>query len=130
MDLHLLAWAPMLVALLPDAGVAQARETVRISGPSECPPAADVARELRSILPRMRVVVAPNGPSEVRISDERSRYRIAVAGSERELVDEGRRCEDRARAAAVVVALALEPPAVPRDAWRVDLDVGGIVDAA
>ena len=78
MDLHLFAWAPMLVALLPDAGVAQARETVRISGPSECPPAADVARELRSILPRMRVVVAPNGPSEVRISDEHVAFEWAA----------------------------------------------------
>jgi hypothetical protein len=121
--------------------------TVRLVGDSQgCPAPARVAERLDSIVPGIRVVVGamPGGGHTVLLWNDGSRYSVTVRGAER-LIDGTRQsCDERARAAAVVVALALFPPpvaphgsptavrtAVPRGHWLdARIAVGALLDLA
>jgi hypothetical protein len=52
---------------------------------------------------------------EVRVADEGERYRVVIAGAARTVEDGARRCDERARTAAVFVVLVLQPPSVAID---------------
>jgi hypothetical protein len=52
------------------------------------------------------------GIDDASISDEGSHFRVAIAGHERQFTDAERDCNERARQAAVFVALVLDPPLV------------------
>src|SRR5262245_62881 len=84
---------------------------VAIEGAARCPSSEALARALSSLLPDARVADGDHA-LVVRIDDFGARWRLTVDGASRELPDGARRCEERARQAAVVVALALEPPSV------------------
>ncbi len=130
------------VALLVLTGTARAAPPVAwvVGEPGACPSPAALAAQLAPLLPRFRVVAGEpaEGDHEVRISDGGARYGVTVDGVERTENDEARRCDERARTAAVLVALALEtpsfgpppvPPALPRRKAWVELEAAGLVEA-
>src|SRR5579871_888246 len=99
------------VALAVAARAAAATE-LRVSvTPDACPSPKALAGALAHAVPGARVVFDPAGAIEV--IDLGDRYRVKAAGRERQFVDRARRCDERARAAAVFVAIELEraPPA-------------------
>lgn len=135
------------------AALAQARRPVLIAGEGDCPSPAHVAQILKAMLPLREVAVgsAPGGDAViVSVWDREQRYGVRVDGTTRDLSDERRRCEDRARAIALIVALAVEPPSValpearppppppptappppsPPGSWRFALEIGALFDAA
>ena len=69
-----------------------------------------VARALTAMLPQIEL----DGPDAavLEISDEGARFAVAAAGQVRRFEDPPRRCEERARKAAVFAALALQPPQI------------------
>jgi len=69
---------------------------------------------LAPLLPGSRINPG-SGPAtadDVTITDDGPSFRVVAAGQERSFVDPVRECLDRARHAAVFVALALDPPAI------------------
>jgi hypothetical protein len=92
---------------------AGAAPPVTIAGPVEsCPTPAAVAEALGAVVPAVAVAVAPAGarPASARIEDLGERYRVSVGAAERVVDDPGRDCRERARVAAIFVALTLFPP--------------------
>lgn len=90
---------------------------LRIVGDSKgCPSPEAVALRLRALVPGVRVAIgAVPGPrrSTVLLWNEAQQYSVTVAGHERVIDGQRQSCDERARAAAVVVALALFPPTAP-----------------
>jgi hypothetical protein len=81
---------------------------------SDCPSFDQVARELGPLLPGSRIEPGQEGAPEpvAEIVDLGSSYRIRIAGQERDIGDADRNCAERARVAAVVIALVVDPPGV------------------
>lgn len=86
-----------------------------------CPAPSQVAALLGSLLRGTKIVTSPEppgnprrnaaaGPDDATISDDGSRFRVEIAGRERVFSDPERDCIERARQAAVFVALVLDPP--------------------
>jgi hypothetical protein len=136
--------APLIVcALVAWPGAARAAHRVAVHGAeSGCPSADSFAAELRTIF--ADVVIADDFGLRVELQDAGADYRVIAGGAERQFSDASRRCDERARKAAVFVALVLEPPQVdlptvaapaaivagPRRRWLAELEVGGLFDAA
>jgi hypothetical protein len=76
----------------------------------DCPGADAVAAALRSALGSDAKVGASD---TLRVSDLGDRFSVAAAGQVRQYADPARDCDERARAAAVFIALALNPPLAP-----------------
>jgi hypothetical protein len=92
-----------------------------IVGAGSCPTVADVASELRRIFPTSDVTTAlePGAPNDVMLKEQSGGVTVDWSGSQRIFDDPGRRCPERARQIAVIVALMLDPlrlPAVPPQA--------------
>jgi hypothetical protein len=97
-----------------------------VAGPSACPQPEAVWAELGTLVPRerfearLRAVAGATPPVE--IIDLGASYRVIAAGRVRTYKDEARDCANRARIAALFVALAIDPadilpeppPAPPR----------------
>lgn len=84
---------------------------LELSVPQEgCPGRAQVELAVRQAL------AASHGGGEARVQvaveDRGPRYRVSVLGRDREFTDAARRCDERARAAAVFVALTVDPPSI------------------
>lgn len=80
----------------------------------QCPNAEAAAQHLAPLLRRHRLVATAEGDASVaaHLSDEGARFRVEVESTDR-LVDEPLRdCLERARIAAVLIAMALEPPII------------------
>ena len=108
----------LLVCSLPSVARAAPPNDLRVSSNSSCPAARDVVAELGPLLPRTRVLptddAAPTANAvTASIIDEGERVRVRVASEERVFKDAGRACVERARTAAVLIALVLEPPTFP-----------------
>jgi hypothetical protein len=80
-----------------------------------CPSPAAVVGFLGRLLPQSHLTTAsgPARPEDVAIADAGPTFRVSVAGQERPFTDPPRECTERARNAAVFVALVLDPPALP-----------------
>ncbi len=76
--------------------------------PAGCPSPVAVARALAPLLPGVPIQDQPNA-MRVEVSDRGTSYRITLRGIVREFLDPPRDCEERARASAVVIALAVDP---------------------
>jgi hypothetical protein len=98
-----------------------------VAGPSACPLPDAVWGELGTLVPRdrfeARLRAAAGATPPVEIFDLGTTYRVIAAGRVRTYHDEGRDCANRARIAALFVALAIdpadvisEPPPPPRAA--------------
>jgi hypothetical protein len=79
-----------------------------------CPTATQVATVLVRMLPRTKITAetGPPGAAEATVSDQGPRFRVTVAGQERSFDDGAHQCPERARHAAVFVALVVDPPAI------------------
>jgi hypothetical protein len=89
--------------------------SLRIVGDERgCPTPGQVSGLLAPLLPASRISVGSGPPAldDISISDDGASFRIVAAGQERSFVDPVRECFERARHAAVFVALALDPPAI------------------
>ena len=107
------------VVLLAAAAGAAAPPSVRMVGDdAACPSPAQVVTVLRRLLPRTKVTAETGqaAPADAVIADEGSQYRVTIGGQERTFVDGARQCAERARHAAVFVALVLDPPTIPEPA--------------
>ncbi len=94
------------------ANAAAAPADLRVSvAPDACPSPAQLAGALAKAMPGARVLVDPAGAIE--LIDLGPAYRVTVAGAAREFADSRRRCDERARAAAVYIALTLEQRPLP-----------------
>ena len=109
----------MCLATLPSvsaAAVATAAPAVGSEGPAQvdaigtCPGQEAVAAALEPVLrrePAPPLSVAP------RVIDLGDRFEVVAAGQRAQYVDPARDCRERARTAAVFIALALNPPELP-----------------
>ena len=88
--------------------LAAAVPSVAVTG--DCPGAEAVTAALRSALGSDAKVGVSEPP---KVSDQGDRFSVAAAGQVQQYADPGRDCDERARAAAVFIALALNPPLVP-----------------
>jgi len=95
--------SPLLLGLL-----AAAAPPVAVTG--DCPGAEAVTAALRSALGSDAAVGVSESP---RVSDLGDRFSVAAAGQVQQYADPARDCDERARAAAVFIALALNPPLAP-----------------
>jgi hypothetical protein len=88
--------------------------SLRVMGQDACPTAKQVATVLERMLPRTKITTdsGPPGAAEATVSDEGTHFRVNVAGQERAFADGARQCAERARHAAVFVALVVDPPAI------------------
>jgi hypothetical protein len=109
-----------LCALATREARAVGSPTVSIApGPSRCPSAEAVASAVQRLLPGTRIMREDESPTlVVRLEDHGDRFSVAIEGASREIRDRRRQCSERARAAAVFVVLALEPPRVFGDEPR------------
>ena len=108
-----IAWA---IVLLTNAVRGAPPTSLRVVGEEgACPTAGEVATVLERLLVRTKVAPSAGSPGagDASISDEGPYYRVRIAGHERSFVDAARQCQERARHAAVFVALILDPPMVP-----------------
>ena len=89
-------------------------QSLRVMGQDACPTAKQVATVLERMLPRTKITAdtGPPGAAEATVSDQGTHFQVTVAGQERSFVDGGRQCAERARHAAVFVALVVDPPAI------------------
>jgi hypothetical protein len=100
-----------------------------------------VAAELHTVLPDLVLVPAGTATSfNLEVSDLGLDYRVRAGTSERVFADAVRRCDERARKAAVFGAMVLEPPSIDAGAIRraappskdlsptFQLELGGVVD--
>ncbi len=97
----------MSLALVAAVMVASSALPVNVTG--ECPSAAAVAAALRSALGNEATSSVAEAP---KVSDLGDRFSVAASGQVRQYADPRRDCDERARAAAVFIALALNPPLV------------------
>jgi hypothetical protein len=94
-------------------------DSVRILAPpgASCPAAADVARELSSLLPQISISagedVKPASSVATLSFTDADAYRVDLGSESRTFVDGNHRCVDRARTAAVFIAMSLSPPEMP-----------------
>jgi len=77
-----------------------------------CPTNQAFADALRSIFPDVAIRGEHGDDLRVELVGSSDRYRVVAGTTEREFVDPSMRCDERARNAAVFVALVLEPPVV------------------
>ncbi len=86
-------------------------QRVSVQAVGACPSALDVARELNPLLSKWEVV-SDNQPvdARARLDDLGSSFRIAIQGEIKEVEDSPADCRERARVAAVVIAMQLESP--------------------
>lgn len=148
----------LLASVAPIAAAhAEPPPSLRVAGEdAACPTAKQVATVLERMLPRTKITAEPGkvGASDVTVSDQGAHFRVTVAGQERSFDDGAHQCAERARHAAVFVALIVDPPAIaegsaeqptaptpavpPVDAprppaerraagWQWDLGLGGVV---
>jgi hypothetical protein len=81
-----------------------------VAAEDACPASADVALVLSRLLARSPVVASttPETNADVSIVDDGAEFRVIVAGFEKSFSDPERACGERAREAAVFVALVLD----------------------
>jgi hypothetical protein len=109
---------PGVVLLAGAVGAAPPASVRMIGDEAGCPTPTQVVTVLRRLLPRTKVT-ADTGQAalgDALITDEGSQYRVAIAGQERSFSDNARQCAERARHAAVFVAIVLDPPTIPEPA--------------
>jgi hypothetical protein len=90
-----------------DGQVAAEAGAAHIAGDSRCPTPADVWTALQGLVPAPRLGLTGDGRPTV--LDEGSAYRVLLGERARAYHDPARDCAERARVAAIFLALALEP---------------------
>jgi hypothetical protein len=103
-----------ICALVPAIAAGAPPPHLTLTSSSECPRAADVARELGPLLPTTEIDLGgtSDGPRAV-LEDNGDELSIRIGEETRVLEDPARSCDERARSAAVFIGLVLDPPAFP-----------------
>ncbi len=103
-----------IVALAGEVRAAPPRSIKIVGDERGCPTPGQVSGLLAPLLPASRIAAGGGPPAldDITISDDGTTFRVLAAGQERSFADPVRECLERARHAAVFVALALDPPAV------------------
>ena len=107
-----------LVCVAAAAGRAHAADPdleALVGGPSTCPRAELVLAELATLLPPDRLSTrlrALTGTPAVELIDLGAPFQVVVGGRVREYRDEARDCAQRARVAAVFVAMTIDPASI------------------
>jgi len=99
-----------LFVAAPDPGISEAPPGFAAS--VHCPDTDVVWASVTALVGAARLPPVDKRPT-LKIDDLGARYRVAIAGRAREVVDETRDCGRRAQVAAVFVALTLVPPEGP-----------------
>ena len=100
-----------MLALLARPALASPPRELAVSATGQCPAAERVQRQLVPLLPDTRVFVGPRESAEtVWVADAGEEFRVKVRDVERVIANPVRDCEERARIAAVLVALVVDPP--------------------
>jgi hypothetical protein len=99
---------PLFLGLFAAAGAAP---TPPVTVIGQCPSAQALTAALGSALGGEAKIAVAELP---RVSDEGDRFSVVALGQSRQFTDPARDCDERARAAAVFIALVLNPPIVPR----------------
>jgi hypothetical protein len=109
----------LALALAVPARAAPPPAIVLVGAEDGCPSRSAVAAALRAVFSDL-VIDAEGRAEELRVelSDDGSEFRVAAGASERVFTDGTFGCDERARKAAVFIALVLEPPAVADAAPR------------
>lgn len=97
-------------ALLLLGLVSAAAPSLAVDVTGKCPSAEAVAVALGSAVGTQ---TAAPGKDVPKVIDRGDRFSVSAFGQAREYADPARDCDERARAAAVFIALALNPPAAP-----------------
>jgi hypothetical protein len=137
-----------LILLLWSAGArADEARALRIVANGRCPSSDDVAQEVRRLLPAFDVSSAAaeaQSQNDAVLTEEPAGVTVAVSGQIRYFDDPTLRCTERARLAAVFVAVVLDPPRfvlpppeatvvatpppvrapAPPSEWHLDLELG------
>jgi hypothetical protein len=100
-------FGPLLAVSAADGG------PVATALPSACPDVDAVWAAAASLMGQNRRP-PPEARATLQVDDWGSRYRVSIAGRERDVADEARDCARRVQVAAVFVALTLAPPEVPQ----------------
>ena len=107
-------FGPALVlvsVMLTSPALAGAPSELSIDASGQCPKAEQVQQQLKPLLVETRIYVGSARASEVAwISDEGQGFRVKVRDVERVIANPARDCKERARIAAVLVALVVDPP--------------------
>ena len=109
-------WSLVLsIGFVSPNAMAQPPSSLHVEGASEaCPTPRGLTAELRRLLPQTRFETSPEAAVEqVLIEDLGESFSVSVAGETRRFDDPKRECAERARLAAVFVALVLDPLHVP-----------------
>jgi len=118
-----LALASMLLGLARAALASPPRE-LAVSASGECPAAERVQRQLMPLLVDTSVFVGPRSTAEtVWVADAGEEFRVKVRDVERVIANPVRDCEERARIAAVLVALVVDPPLPAADSGAPELEL-------
>jgi hypothetical protein len=103
----------LLAAMIsPTPAHADPPPALHVGGPNAvCPTPKQVATLLERMLVRTKITAdsRPPGAVEATVSDHGAHFRVTVAGQERSFDDAARQCAERARHAAVFLALVLDP---------------------
>jgi hypothetical protein len=103
------------VAAPMTAGAAEPELASLVAGPSTCPRPDMVLAELAALLPPERLAArlrATPGAPPVELIDRGVPFDVAISGRVREYRDEARDCTQRARVAAVFVAMTIDPASI------------------
>jgi hypothetical protein len=112
-----------LVAAMSSAAAGTTHAIALVGHADSCPTRQGFTTALRAIFPDVTITIG-GGQDDLRVElvDVGSHYRVVAGTIEREFIDTAMQCDERARNAAVFVALVLEPPTVdaPVIATRAD----------
>lgn len=101
----------LALMLLARPALARPPDELAIAATGQCPSAERVQRQLIPLLAQTSVVVGPATSAEVvSVADQGEKFRVKLRDVERVIENPARDCEERARIAAVLVALVVDPP--------------------
>jgi hypothetical protein len=101
-----------LLAFLSWPARAEPPRHLNVVAAGTCPSAADVAQELQRLFPTMEISTAPGGgdAGDAILQENAGGLFVTLSGSRRYFEGPTQRCADRARLAAIFLAIVLDPP--------------------
>jgi hypothetical protein len=114
-----------LALWVASASAEQAPVHVQLAA-AACPSPSDLEDQLEPLLDAELDVSESDARADAEVIDHGESFTVEVAGVEREFGDRTRDCVERARQAAVFIALNLKPPAAEEASERTDASVGAV----
>ncbi len=105
------AFIVVALAVSPAAATVKSVNILALEG--SCPSAQAVSKELKSLLPMVEILendTDEDAEAEARIEDQGAGFRIWLGESSRQFTDSSRQCGERAKSAAVFLAMTIDLP--------------------